>query len=254
MSKKIIIFDTETTGLPPEGRMCQLAYKVLGEPYDKAFEKLYNPGVPISIEAMSVHHIRQCEVDDKPRFKESEEYEAIKELFESDDTVMVAHNAPFDVRMLQNEDVHIKNFIDTKRVAKYLDPYEKIPRKNLQYLRYYLNVDDNIEYEIQPHNATSDVIVLEEVYKVLSDKVRSKFDLDDDGAIDKMVEISVKPMMIKKFPMGKYKGEIIEEVFEKDPGYVRWMLESLSNDDGDEEMDMDSKDLLYTLQNIVNIC
>jgi hypothetical protein len=47
-----IFLDTETTGTGPEDRLCQIAFKPEGGP---AVCETFNSGMPISIEAMSIH-------------------------------------------------------------------------------------------------------------------------------------------------------------------------------------------------------
>jgi DNA polymerase III epsilon subunit-like protein len=49
-----IFLDTETTGTGPEDRLCQIAFKPEGAP---AVCETFNPGMPISIDAMAIHHI-----------------------------------------------------------------------------------------------------------------------------------------------------------------------------------------------------
>ena len=64
-----IFLDTETTGNGPDDRLCQLAFKT-----DENFivNELFNPGMPILIDAMSIHHITNEMVKDKPPFKGSD--------------------------------------------------------------------------------------------------------------------------------------------------------------------------------------
>lgn len=47
-----IFLDTETTGNGPDDRLCQIAFKPEDYP---AVSGLFNPGMPISIDAMVVH-------------------------------------------------------------------------------------------------------------------------------------------------------------------------------------------------------
>ena len=58
-----IFLDTETTGNEVDDRLCQIAFKAENEP---AVNQLFNPGRPISIEAMSVHHITNAAVRQMP--------------------------------------------------------------------------------------------------------------------------------------------------------------------------------------------
>jgi DNA polymerase III epsilon subunit-like protein len=72
-----IFLDTETTGNGPDDRLCQIAFKPNDGP---AVCELFNPGRPISIDAMAVHHITEKMVADKPPFMGSEIYDRLKEL------------------------------------------------------------------------------------------------------------------------------------------------------------------------------
>ena len=61
-----IFLDTETTGTDKDDRLCQIAFKTEA---GLIVNELFNPGKPISIEAMSIHHITNEMVMDKPLFK-----------------------------------------------------------------------------------------------------------------------------------------------------------------------------------------
>lgn len=58
-----IFLDTETTGTDEDDRLCQLAYKTED---GTVVNELFHPGKPISIDAMSIHHITNDMVKDKP--------------------------------------------------------------------------------------------------------------------------------------------------------------------------------------------
>src|SRR3989344_3204544 len=133
----LIFFDTETTGNEQKDFLCQIAYKVGNE----TFSGLYKPPIKIPPEASAVHHITNKMVADKQSFSESPDFPKIKALFEDPDSVVVAHNAPFDLVIIKKEDIEPKRFICTLRLARHLDPEEKIERYNLQYLRYLLEIE-----------------------------------------------------------------------------------------------------------------
>src|SRR3989338_11264143 len=160
---KIIFFDTETTGNTEKDVLCQIAYKN----GDCSFTGLYKPSIKIPPEASAVHHITNKMVADKLSFSESGDQKKIKELFEKENSVVVAHNAPFDLLMIKKEGIEPKKFICTLRVARHLDPEEKIERYNLQYLRYLLE----IEIDATAHDALGDVLVLEQLYERLENKI-----------------------------------------------------------------------------------
>jgi DNA polymerase III epsilon subunit-like protein len=56
-----IFLDTETTGTGSDDRLCQIAFKPEVCP---AVCELFNPGMPISIDAMAIHHITNKMVED----------------------------------------------------------------------------------------------------------------------------------------------------------------------------------------------
>ncbi|MEK7459903.1 MAG: exonuclease domain-containing protein [Patescibacteria group bacterium] len=232
--KKIIFFDTETTGNTKTDFLCQLAYKIDSE----SFNAMYKPPLKIPPEASAVHHITNKMVENKKSFKDSPDFEKIKILFENENSIMVAHNAIFDLSIMRNEGIEIKNFICTLRTARYLDSEEKIDKYNLQYLRYFLE----IEIDATAHDALGDVLVLEQLYERLKKKVMEQYELNDMEAIQKMIKISSHPSLFKKFKFGKHNGKSIEEVARTDKGYLEWLLaQKLDGDEIDE-------DWIYTLK------
>lgn len=231
---KLIFFDTETTGNTEKDFLIQIAYKNNKE----TFCGLYKPEKKIPPEASAVHHITNKMIADKPSFGESGDKEKIKKLFEDKDTVVVAHNAPFDLAMIKKEGIVPKNFICTLRLARHLDPEEKIDRYNLQYLRYLLE----IEIDATAHDALGDVLVLEKLYERLKKKIIDAEKLNEAEAIEKMIEISGHPSILKSFKFGKYNGKKIEEISRIDRGYLEWLL--AQKEQGDEI----DEDWIYTLR------
>jgi len=233
--KKIIFLDTETTGNEPKKDfLCQIAYKTS----DETFCDLYKPPVHIPPEASAVTHITDKTVADKKVFKESEEYSKIKQLLESPDSIMVAHNAKFDFEIIKKEGIVPPNVICTLRVARALDRENVIPQYRLQYLRYYLDID----IEAEAHDALGDVLVLEKLFERLLNKIITEDYLSEEGAISKMLEISSHPSLMHMFNFGKYNGKTVKEVAEIDRGYLEWML-------GQKELNPDNEeDWIYTLK------
>lgn len=226
---RIIFFDTETTGGAERDRLIQLAAKERGvaEPVVNA---VYKPPVPISIESMAIHHITEKMVAEKPAFKDAPEYGRIKELFESPDTVVVAHNAAFDLGMLAREGIAPANVICTYKVARALDPSERVERYQLQYLRYLLA----LEIEAVAHDALGDVLVLEGVFERLFKKVVEQ-EGSEEAALAKMRRISAEPVLFTTLRFGKYKGRKIAEVARDDRGYLEWLLAAKRQNPAGEE-------------------
>ena len=219
-----IFLDTETTGSGPTDRLCQIAFKTdLG----LTVNELFNPGKPISIDAMSIHHITNEMVQDKPSFHGSAVCKQLTDLLNTEGNVMVAHNAAFDMNMLKRDGIEAKNAVCTLKLTRYLDTDGVIPRYSLQYLRYYLNIDVNAN----PHDALGDVWGFEALLKRIYSQAIDEFGKD---AVEQMIEVSNSPVLYRKMPFGKHKGTKIGEV---PADYLQW----LSTTDLDE-------DLRYTVE------
>jgi len=178
----VIFFDTETTGNTEKDFLCQIAYKSGND----SFVGFYKPPIKVPPEASAVHHITNKMLENKPAFRQSEDFSRIKELLENKNAIVVAHNAPFDLMIIKKEDIIPANFICTLRLARYLDPDEKIEKYNLQYLRYLLD----IEIDATAHDALGDVLVLEKLYERLKKKLIEQEKISEEEAIQKMIEIS----------------------------------------------------------------
>jgi exodeoxyribonuclease X len=214
-----IFLDTETTGTDEDDRLCQIAFKTEA---GLIVNELFNPGKPISIEAMGINHITNEMVKDKPEFKHGVAWKKLQELLDDENNIIVAHNAKFDVGMLRKEDIHPQKTICTYKLARFLDKKGKIPEYNLQYLRYYLNMN----IDASPHDALGDILVLEALFKRIHAKVNGIYGAD---SVDKMIELTNNPILLPRMPFGKHKGVRFEKV---PVDYLQW----LSGTDLDEDM------------------
>jgi len=214
-----IFIDTETTGTGTEDRLCQIAFKPEGGP---AVCETFNPGMPISIEAMTIHHITNRMVQGKPLFRGSDIHTKLQNLVAGENNVIVAHNARFDVDMLNREGIYPPRVICTIKLARYLDKNGVIPKYNLQYLRYFLD----LEIEAMPHSALGDILVLEGVFNRIRAKFRKNGQLEDP--VEEMIRISSSPIRIPRMPFGKHKGELFSEM---PPDYLEWLLTTELDED-----------------------
>ena len=160
--------------------------------------------MPISIDAMAVHHITEKMVADKPPFQGSEAHENLSKLISDQSNYIVAHNARFDMEMLNREDIHPPKVICTLKLARYLDAGGVIPKYNLQYLRYYLG----LEIDANDHDALGDIKVLEGLFSRLNAKFQENGELKDP--VQEMIHISSNPVLIPRMPFGKHKGKPIQ--------------------------------------------
>jgi len=235
----IIFFDTETTGNGETDRLCQLAVKerYVDEPLVNA---IYKPPVPISIESMAIHHITERMVAGKSEFKNAPEYSSIKDLFESNETIAVAHNAAFDLAMFAREGIVPKRTICTYKIAYALDPNDELPNYRLQYLRYLFDLD----VEAEAHDAFGDVLVLEALFNRFAQQMIERHGTEE-AALDAMLTISAKPLLFTTLRFGKYNGKRIREVAKTDPSYLQWLLSQKKQSPAGEE------DWIYTLEHFL---
>ena len=236
MAKKYIILDTETTGTGEQDRVIQLGYIVLGAKDIEVYNEFFSSDIPISFGAMEVHGITPDMLEGKPTCRDSESYKRLQEL-NTNENYMIIHNAPFDLGMLEKEGFNTQmKVIDTLRVAKHILPDEEAHR--LQYFRYKMELYKEEEKEAQTlgvvvkaHDAIGDVLILKLLLSRLKEEVSKQF--PDENPVEKMVDLTATPILVKTFRFGKYKGKSLEEVAREDSGYLRWMLSSMENLDDD---------------------
>lgn len=230
--KDLIFLDTETTGNEiGKDRLCEVCFMNDG----KVTSEYFKPPIPVSTKAMSITHITNKMLADKKPFAGSKTAKELQNLL--DNGILVAHNASFDCSMLEAEGISVPKHICTLRVARALDPENLIPEYNLQFLRYFLDLD----VEAHAHNAEDDVKVLYALFQRLFSKMKEKVP-DEKDAIEKMIEISKTPSLFYKFNFGKYAGEPVENVLKKDRQYMQWMLDQKLKSPANEE------DWIYTLK------
>ncbi len=241
MEYKHIFFDTETTGITDKDYLCQIAWKESGQ--EEIINGLFKPPIPISIESMAVCHVTNKMVAEKEAFKGSPTWQKFKDMASDKKNVLIAHNAKFDIGMLRREDIEINQYIDTLKIAQFVDRDSAIPKYNLQYLRYFYDID----IDAIAHDARGDIIVLEAVFKFLAQKVTELTGETGDKLTDRMMNISYEPMLIKTFMFGKHNGKQISEVATTDPNYLQWLLTQKENSGSDTE-----EDWIYTLKHYLN--
>lgn len=153
--------DVETTGLSVSkgGRVCEVAVsRRLGGSDLGHFQSLVNPGCPIPDEVIRIHGITNEMVAGSPRFERI----APKLLGLFEGSVVVCHNADFDIPFLDNEFALIGlrfpniRVIDTLKVAR-------------RYGNFQSNRLGNIAAKLGIategwHRALSDVKMLEQVF------------------------------------------------------------------------------------------
>jgi len=225
----LLHLDLETTDLDENARIIQLAYK--NTQTNTTVNEYFKPPVPISFGAMATHHITNQMVADKPAFDGSTQKAELAALLQN--SILVAHNAPFDIGVLKTEGVTTFKYIDTLRVARHLIQSENY---QLQYLRYSLGLN----VEAAAHDALGDIQVLEKLFDRLIDLTSTD---QTDLAIEKLLELTNTPVLLKTFNFGKHKGRSFAEVAATDKGYLQWLYDQKSINPTQQD-----EDLIYTLK------
>ncbi len=154
------ILDVETTGLNPHfgDRVCEIALlQCQGGIEISRFHSLVNPRRPISPGAFAVNRIKDDDLITAPLFSEI----AATVLEVLGDSVIVAHNAPFDLGFLASE-LTISRLplvdnpvVDTLALSRYCYSF---PSNSLPNLAYYLGIDT-----LREHRALADAITTKQL-------------------------------------------------------------------------------------------
>ena len=164
-----IVFDTETTGLSPQGgdRMVEIGCVEMFNRVEtgRTFHSYFNPRRPMPSEAEAVHGLSDRFLSDKPDF-----HDVCENLLEFiGDSPLVAHNASFDFGFLNHElgtcgrqVVCTSRMVDTLVLARQKFPGAK---HSLDALCTRFGVDRSLRIK---HGALIDAQLLAQVYVELT--------------------------------------------------------------------------------------
>jgi len=189
MSNRLVILDTETTGMNQESGPHFQGHRIIEigcvevvnrKLTGNTFHVYINPEMPIDPEAIAVHGITDEQVKDCPKFAEiAQEFAEFL-----DGSEMIAHNAPFDVGFMDHEfgmlgdgwksTEELCKVTDSLKIAKDKFPGQK---NNLDALCRRLGID-NSHREL--HGALLDAEILADVYLLMTGGQTSLILSDDD--------------------------------------------------------------------------
>ncbi len=231
LKNPLIFFDLETTGINiVSDRIVEISM-IKVNPNGSEEEQTYriNPEMPIPKQASEIHGIYDDDVKDKPTFKQIAKQ--LAKFFEGCDIAGYNSNR-FDVPLLAEEflradiDFDMKNrkFIDVQTI------FHKMEQRTLvAAYKFYCNEDLT-----NAHSASADTLA---TYKVLKAQLDRYDNLENNvdflykfSSQNKNVDFAGRIIYNDKgeeiFNFGKYKGQKVEDIFEKDKGYYSWILNS----------------------------
>ena len=230
LKKPLIFFDLETTGVNiTKDRIVEISYiKVFPNGTEEERTFRINPEMPIPAESTAVHHITNEDVKDAPTFKMIAK--ELERVFEGCDIAGFNSNK-FDVPLLSEEfyRVGIQFGMTNRKMVDVQTIFHKMEQRTLV-AAYKFYCGKNLE---DAHSANADTRATYEVLKAQLDKYQSlKNDIDflsdfssQNRNVDLAGRIIYNDQNVEVFNFGKYKGQPVEAVLRKNPGYFGWMLQ-----------------------------
>lgn len=234
LKNPIIFFDLETTGLDTaKSRIVEISYiKVHPNGNEESATMRINPECHIPEVCTEVHGITDEDVADCPTFKQVAP--DLAQVFKGCDIAGFNSNK-FDVPLLVEEmlragvdfDISKRKLVDVQNI------YHKLERRTLiAAYKYYCGKDLT-----DAHSADADTRATYEVLQAQLDMYPDQLENDIDflaefscytynvdlagRLIYKDKEKKIEEIMIN---FGKYKGETLKSVFERDLGYYNWIM------------------------------
>lgn len=228
LNRPICFFDLETTGIDvARDRIVEISiFKVFPNGNKESKTWLVNPTIPIPPQTTAVHGITNEKVANEPTFKElaSQIHNMIK------DSDLAGFNSDrFDIPLLAEEMLRAEIDFDMKnRVSVDVQTifHKKEERTLSAALKFYCG--KNLE---NAHSAEADTMA---TYEILTAQLDRYPDLDND--IKSLAEFTTRKKSVdfagfialnaegkEIFTFGKNKGQLVDDILEKEPGYYGWI-------------------------------
>ncbi len=150
----LVVIDTETTGLTPSDRICQIALVKVSSSGTETYADYCNPHIPVNPFAFEVHGLSDSFLKKQKDIKKTPTYKKLNE-FIAEKCVFVFHNAPFDLRFLSYDGVNINNpVVDTLKIIRQMKcfPDNKLSTALLFLKRIFSDL------EVKQHDALGDAM------------------------------------------------------------------------------------------------
>ncbi len=230
LTKPLAFFDLETTGINiTSDRIVEISIvRVNIDNTTTILTKRINPTIPIPITASLVHGIYDKDIANEPIFKE-----IASEVFQFDVPVLAEEFLRADIDF----DIKNRKLIDVQNIFHQMEP-----RTLSAAYKFYCDKPlDNA------HSAEADTIATYEIFKAqltryqnteIEDAKGNKITpiQNDMAAISqfttrfKQADFAGRILLNDKneevFGFGKHKDKPVRDIFEKEPGYYGWMMQS----------------------------
>lgn len=229
LNKPICFFDLETTGVNvASDRIVEISIlKVFPNGNKESYTWRVNPEMPIPKQVSEIHGITDEMVANEPPFRELAP--RIFQLIKESDLGGFNSNR-FDIPLLAEEMLRADIDFDMKK-AQSVDVqtiFHKMEKRTLE-AAYKFYCDKTLE---NAHSAEADTLA---TYEVLKAQLARYDDLEND--INFLADFSSHREFAdfagfigynkdgeEVFTFGKHKGSLVEEIFDKEPGYFGWLL------------------------------
>jgi DNA polymerase-3 subunit epsilon len=228
LNRPICFFDLETTGIDvARDRIVEIAiFKVFPNGNKESKTWLVNPTIPIPPQVTAIHGISNEKVANEPTFNElaSQIHNMIK------DSDLAGFNSDrFDIPLLAEELLRAEVDFDMKnRVSVDIQTifHKKEERTLSAAYKFYCN--QSLE---NAHSAEADTMATYEILKAQLDRYD---DLENDmkalatfttrkKSVDFAGFIALNEEGKEIFTFGKNKGQLVEDILDKEPGYYGWI-------------------------------
>ncbi len=231
LTKPILFFDLETTGLKiGVDRIVEISLiKVHPDGNIEKYTQRVNPGMPIPAASTAIHKITDEDVKDEPLFEEI----ALKVKDFIKDGDFGGYNSNYyDIPVLLEEFLRVnvdfelkgRRTVDVQSIF-----HQNEPRDLKAAYRFYCN--KSLEGH---HSAEADAMATYEILLAQLDKYENiknditflhKYTARSNRFADLAGRIAYNDKDVEVFNFGKYKGVPVKDVFAKDLGYYKWMMD-----------------------------
>lgn len=231
LKRPMCFFDLETTGTNlVKDRIVEISIlKVYPDGREDSKTWLVNPEMHIPIEVVAVHGITNERVANEPTFKEIAP--AVNQFIKDCDLAGYNSNK-FDIPILAEEMLRagVEFDMSKRKAVDVQNIFHKMEQRTLvAALRFYCNQ----ELE-NAHSAEADTRA---TYEVLKAQLAKYDELENDvnflsefsnrnNAADFAGFILLNEKEEEVFSFGKYKGQKVADVLQKDPGYYNWIQQA----------------------------